>query len=95
MPSGLKTTLQNLDFVFFKRKKKEKPCSSKKQNKSSTPKTSDSFFLALLHLLSRGEMEIPAYAEFFRGGRGLAIGSTSPLLWKPNKQSVYLLAYED
>lgn len=40
-------------------------------------------------------MEIPAHAEFVRGGRGLAIGSTLPLLWKPNKESVYLLACEE
>lgn len=37
-------------------------------------------------------MEIPAHAEF---GRGLAVGSTSPLLCKPNTESVYPLAYEE
>lgn len=50
MPSSLKTTLQILDFVFLK-KKTQKPNTAVQRNKITiTPRTLDSFFIALLPL---------------------------------------------
>lgn len=40
-------------------------------------------------------MEISAHTGMVRGGRGLAVGSSLPLLCKPNKKGVYLLVYEE
>lgn len=40
-------------------------------------------------------MEIAAHTEMVRDGRGLAVGSSLPLLCMSNKESVYLLVYEE
>lgn len=84
MPSGLKTTLQILDFVFLKKTQKPEHCCSKKQN-NHHPQNPWFFLPCSPSPLSRDKMEILAHTEMVRGGRGLAAGSSLPLPCQPKR----------